>query len=255
MIVWDSHNRRHRAQEGTMPRDIFRHMMGEAAYDAFTRGIGVFFSRVQEKGGEAVVEAVKKRLEHIRHLIVPYFWKLGESGKPEARRAADNFFRNQREREGCQRRWDGQFYRPGDENRFMNLVARFYLAFEPKPIPMPSVDPNTSSAGKDERSADQVAKEVLAEFRKELQAFVKTQAAASGTERTLEEDRDNFFVWLFNKPDNEIEAVLEAVEHDPFKQTARRVAQDINSGLEKVNDLTNRFANWAENLPGAQRRR
>lgn len=213
---------------------VFKHMLGEAAYDGLVRGIGMFWGKFQEQGVQMAVGAIKKTLEDARHLVVPYFQKLGESGKEGAQAAAENFFRNQRERQEEKLRWDGEPYRPGDENRFMSLVAKFYLAMETKPVSLPSITLNVSVGSKAVKPPEQIVREALAELQKELQVFLIKAQAVAGDARTPEEERDKFFIWLFNEPDERIEAVLSAVDHDPIRQFARRVGQDVASGARKT---------------------
>ena len=201
---------------------VFKHLLREDPYDTFLKGLGLFWGKLQEQGVQMAAGAIKKTLEDARHLVVPYFQKLSVSGKTGAQTAAENFFRNQRERQECKPRWNGRSHRPGDENRFMTLVAKFYLAMDPKPMPV-TINMNVGKGGK---PTDQIVRETLAELQKGLQAFLMAQAVAGGA-RTPEEERDKFFIWLFNESDEKIEAILAAVDHDPVRQFARRVGQDI----------------------------
>lgn len=192
---------------------------------AIAAALGVDAIRDGLKDGvkQAVAQNFKRLLEDARDRLVPYFQKLATHADPAARKAAQNFFRNQRERQQWQA--SGGRYRPGDENRFMTLVAKIFLAMDPARLlpALPNISLAVSGKGK---ATDQVIKDAIAELQKQLQAFLAAQAAASGKAVDMEEERRNFFVWLFNQPDNEIEAILAAVEHDQLRQLALRVRED-----------------------------
>lgn len=191
-----------------------------------------------KKAGRIVGGYIARSLEDYRVLLINFFAKLAsrtdalddkdkvKKDNAAARAVGKRFFdiqmRMQPGPDGqCGLKPGGGRYRPGDENKFVNLNGKIFVSMEPAEQAKPELSITVDGEGKDKEA---VKKAALDAMRKELAKHDTAKAAKT----TADAEREALFMWIYGPEHSEeqILAILEAVNHDALEQFVLRARED-----------------------------
>ncbi len=180
-----------------------------------TRGVA---SKVAESGGEILARRILEMdRDKVSKFLHDDLWKQGG----DYRKAAENLLEGQklRQRKLPRPYGDRKRFRPGSEDKYMFALARFYRLFS---SPEPQPPQSTSGGGQQQQGGGQqrrqgggvnpqVFQTLWDQYQKDLKEW-------KGSRPKMAEERLDFFKDLGLKDPEDLEAYLESVHDDKFKQ-------------------------------------